>query len=333
MQQDDPMLTPEFFLASLSRGWRPRVVAVYNGRDVVGIMYTKERVISGIPTGIVYADGNMGGTLVANLLHQQNAFRVAIETLLASPGIRGVRLRVLPHSAELDAAREMNDSRSPNAHYYSSEYHNSPLWKYDAHLPLPDTYDQFLEGLGGTTRRNFRHSRRRFETSGHSFIERLSMNELRSATLDLIPKSEFTSRWQQQEFEVPLDMVAAANRPLAIGLKHHSGEWLSVIGGWYRPRGAVLRIQLNNERDFGSDSLSIVLRAYLIELLIRQGLEELVIWSETGPPLSRYVSYVPTVGVRFDVPTYSWRLAALFISAIMPLLPRRLAAAAQWVIA
>jgi hypothetical protein len=198
---------------------------------------------------------------------------------------------------------------------------------------LADTYDRFLDGLGSKTRRNFRHYRRRFETSGHHFIERLSMDELRAATLDLIPKSEFTSRWQQLDFEVPLETVAAANRPLAIGLKHQNGEWLGVLGGWFTPSGAVLRIQLNNERDFGSESLSLVLRGYLIELLIRQGLQELVIWSDTGPPLSRYVSYVPTVGIRFDVPKYSWRIAGWFISAIMPVLPKRLAAAAQWVIA
>ena len=40
-----------------------------------------------------------------------------------------------------------------------------------------------------------------------------------------------------------------------------------------------------------------VLRAYLVELLIWRGLEELVIWAGTGPPLSRYVSYVPMIGV------------------------------------
>jgi|HubBroStandDraft_6_1064221.scaffolds.fasta_scaffold129859_2 hypothetical protein len=332
-EQDDPMLTPEFFLASLSVGWRPKVVCVYSPRGVVGILYAKERVIWGIPTGIVYADGSLSGALVANPLHKQNALRVAIETLLTSPGIRGVRLRVPQHSLELDAAREMNEFRSPNARYESSEYHDSPVWKHHAHLPLADTYDRFLDGLGSKTRRNFRHYRRRFETSGHKFIERLSMDELRSATLDLIPKSEFTSGWQQLDFEAPLVTVAAANRPLAIGLKHQNGEWLGVLGGWFTPNGAVLRIQLNNERDFGSDSLSLVLRGFLIELLINQGLRELVIWSDTGPPLSRYVSYVPTVGIRFDVPKYTWRIAGWFVSAVLPILPRRLAAAAQWVVA
>jgi len=331
MQKDDTMLDPEFFLASLSKGWRPRLVAVYNSREVVGLMYTRERIISGIPTGIVYADGSLADVLLANPLHQENAFRVAVETLFASPGIRGMWLRVLQCSDEFDAVRELIASRSLDAQYSPIEYGNSPLWKYHAHLPLANTYDQFLEGLGSTTRHNFRYYRRRFEASDHRFIARLSMGELRSVALDLLPKSKCTARWRPTDIERDLNMVAAASQPLAIALKHRDGEWLSVIGGWYRPGGAVLCFQCNNERDFGPDSLSVVLRGYLIELLILQGLEELVIWSDTGPPLSRYVSYFPTIGVRLDVSTYWWRAARLFISTMGPRLPRRLAAAAQWI--
>src|ERR1700741_5100582 len=51
---NEAMIDPEFFLPTMSKGWRPRVVAVYSAGDVVGVLYTKERVIAGIPTGIVY---------------------------------------------------------------------------------------------------------------------------------------------------------------------------------------------------------------------------------------------------------------------------------------
>jgi hypothetical protein len=43
MQHDDPMLDPEFLLTSLYKGWQPKVVAGYSGREVVGILYTNER--------------------------------------------------------------------------------------------------------------------------------------------------------------------------------------------------------------------------------------------------------------------------------------------------
>jgi len=331
IQEDEATLSPEFFLASMAKGWEPRVVAVYSAGDVVGIMYTKERVISGIPTGIVYGDGSLGGILLSNPVHQQNVFRVATELLLAAPGIRGARLRILRFSSELDAVLQLIASRFVDGQCSPIEHNGSPLWKYHAHLQLTDTYGQFLEGLGGTTRHNFRYYRKRFEASGHRFIERLSMDELRSAALELRPKSKFLSRLQLTDFERYLDMVAATHRPLAIGLKHHDGQWLSVIGGWYRPGGAVLYFQCNHDCDFDTDSLSTVLRAYLIELLIRQGLKELVIWSDTGPPLSRYVSYPPTIVVRLDVPSIAWRLARLCMSKVGPHLPGRLASAVQWV--
>jgi hypothetical protein len=331
IQGDDATLDPEFFLASMTKGWRPRVVAVYSAGAIVGIMYTKERVISGIPTGIVYGDGSLGGMLLSNPVHQQSVFRVATELLLASPRIRGARLRILKFSREFDTIRQLIASRSVDGHCSPIGHNDSPLWKYHAHLQLTDTYEQFLEGLGSTTRHNFRYYRRRFEAAGNSFIENLSTHELRSVALDLRPKSKFTAQLRLADFERSLNMVTAARRPLAVGLKHRDGKWLSVLGGWYRPGGAVLRFQCNHDRDFDGDSLSTVLRAYLIEHLIQQGLKELVIWGDTGPPLSRYVSYPPTIGVRLDVPTISWRLARLCMSKVGPRLPRRLASAVRWV--
>ena len=329
--QHEPMLDPAFFLASVSKGWAPRVVVVYTGRDVAGILYAKERVISGISTGVVYADGSLGGMLLSSEQHRQDVFRVALEALLSSPGIRGVRLRLLRDGGDLDAVGQLVVSRSLDVQYSLIEHDDSPLWKYHAHLPLAGSYDRFLTRLGSTTRHNFRYYRRRFEASGHQFVDRLSLDELRSAALELASKSKFVTSWRQLEIENGLNMAAASSRPLAIGLKHRNGEWLSVIGGWYRPRGGVLCFQCNNDCDFGADSLSIVLRAYLIESLIGQSLEELVIWADTRPPLSRYVSYVPAVGVRLDLPTCSWRVARLLISTAKPFLPRRLAAAAQWI--
>jgi hypothetical protein len=330
-QQDDPMLDPEFFLASVSKGWQPKIVAVSYAHEVIGMVYTKERVIHGIPTGVVSYDGSLGSSQLGNPLDQQNSFGLAMETLLRSSRIRGVRLRLLPCSDELEVTQQLISSGAFDARDSQIKSTNSSTWKDHAHLPLAGTYEQFLKGVGYTTRHNFRYYRRRFEASGHGFVERLSVEKLRSVALDLLPKSKVSSWRARFTLETGLNMVAAASRPLAIGLKHHNGEWLSVIGGWYRPRSAILCFQCNNDRDFSRDSLSVVLRAYLLELLIRQGLEELVIWGGTGPPLSRYVTYVPTIGVRLDAPTHLWRGTRRIISTVGPLLPKRLAAAAQWV--
>jgi hypothetical protein len=333
MPRDDTVFHPELFLASVSRGWKPRVVAVHRAHEVVGIMYTKERVIAGVPTGVVYADGSLDSILLANPLHRQQAFRRAVEVLLASSSIRGMRLRIPRSTGDLNAIKRLIASKHLDARYTRITKHQegSHLWRHHAHLSLAGSYEAFLKGLGRATRHNFRYYRRRFEASGHRFVERLTIDELRAAAFEISPKSKLTDEPRQIDLARSMNMVAAARRPIAIGLRHHNGEWLSVIGGWYRPRGAVLLFQCNSDRHFGSDSLSVVLRAYFIETLIRQGLEELVIWDDTGPPLSRYVTYVPAIGVHLDVPTRPWRVARWFITTVGPRLPKRFATAAQWV--
>src|SRR5690349_9154625 len=89
-ERGEAMLDPEFFLNSIFDGWAPRVVAVYKGCDVAGMMFARERIISGVPTGVVYADGALGGFLLVSQMHQRSAFRVALKTLLSSPKIRSL---------------------------------------------------------------------------------------------------------------------------------------------------------------------------------------------------------------------------------------------------
>jgi len=330
MQQADPMLSPEFFLASVSLGWRPRVVAIYSRREVVGLLYAKERVLAGISSGIVYADGSLSSPLLGDPRHRQVFFRVALSSLLAHPRIRAVLLRVPHASDELEAVKQIASFTGLDARSSDLLFEDSTLWKSHAHLALPGTYEGFLEGLGCTTRHNFRRYRRRFEAAGYSWVERLSRDELHSAVSHLAPKTKYYDVASRARLETQLNMVAATDRPLAMGLKHHTGQWLSVLGGWYKPRGAVFCFQYNNDQEFGQHSLSLVLRTYLIEHLIGQKLEELIIWGGTGPPLSRYVTYVPTIIIRFDKPTLAWRAARRVIIAIRPHLPMRWADAAHW---
>ena len=79
--------------------------------------------------------------------------------------------------------------------------------------------------------------------------------------------------------------MAAADRPWAVGLKHRDGGWLSVSGGWYSAGHAVMFFQRNNDREHGDASLSLVLRAKLIEALIDEQVPELMFWAGCAPPL------------------------------------------------
>lgn len=315
---------PEFFLASLSQGqWAPCVVVVSRGAAVVGVVYAKQRRIAGLSTGIVYADGSLGHMVVADPIDHEDILAVALQQLFTSAGVRGVRLVIPPNGPEQRAVTTAHTAMALDVAYTRVANHSRLL--------LPHSYQEFLHGLGPQTRRNFRRYRCHFEAAGHRYIEHLSADDFRQAAWSLQTQSSIPST--RRAIERSVKMMAALNRPVAIGLRHRSGEWLSVAGGWYDAGGATLFSQLNHDRAFPDMSLSVVLRANLIEMLIRQGLRELVFWAGTAPPLSRYASCVPAVSVHLDVPTREWRRVRSVIARLGTWMPRRMAAEVRWIAA
>jgi hypothetical protein len=318
---NDILLDPEFFLASVSEGWAPRLVAVRREGKLRGVVFAKERILTGFRRGVVYADLTFGSTLFGDPPEQQDTFLIALEALLASAGSRGMRLTVRQHSPEKAAIRKLLASNHLDVHFSRVKNHASLL--------LPDTYEQLLLSFGSTTRRNFRYYRRRFETAGHVYVDNLSLDEVRSAAFDL--ESKCYIRSQPQAINRFLKMAATADLPLAVGLKHRNGEWLSIACGVYRPAGGMLLFQLNNDREFPIASLSVVLRGYLIESLIQQGMKEFIFWGGTATPLSRYINHIPTLGIYLDSPDYLWRLVRGLVLIFGPRLPWKLRRVARWI--
>ncbi len=130
MTQNDILFDPEFFISSVSAGWEPRVVAVHNQTELAGVVYTKEKIILGYHLGVVYADLSWGSVSFGDSAHQENTFRIAMEKLLASPGTRGIRLRILRGSPEAAAIRKLIASRNLDARFFRVKDHSS--------LALPD---------------------------------------------------------------------------------------------------------------------------------------------------------------------------------------------------
>jgi hypothetical protein len=317
----DILLNPAFFLASVSRKWTPKVVVVRRGSELAGVVAAKERLLCGLRLGIAYADLTFGCALFGDQRDYPDALLFALNTLIASPGIRGIRLRVRRRSPELAAVRELLASTRLKARFSRVKDHAS--------LSLPSTYEQLLRSFGSTTRHNFRYYRRRFEAAGHVYLDNLSLDGVRSAVAYLESKCSIPSR--PGSTRRLIEMAASADRPLAVGLKHRNGEWLSVVCGVRRPEAGVLLLQLNNDRDYPRDSLSVVLRGYLIETLIHQGMKELIIWAGTAAPLSRYATYIPTVGIYLDSPAYGWRFLRWLASKLGPWLPKDVRRDMSWI--
>lgn len=310
----DPMLDPRYFLASLSREWKPRVIVVKRGVDLVGVVYAQERTFWGIPTGIVQVDRTLHGSLLGSSGNRAEILCLALRSLLKLPSILSVQVKMPSDWPELSHVNESLSSKSLEIRYsFLSEHH--------AHFRLPSSYNDFLNTLGSTSRHNFRYYRRRFESEGHRYVPQIPKNALRSIALDLRKKCGLPIL--EKDTQSFLDMVEAADTPLAVGLQHANGEWLSVAAGCYRPSQAILLFQLNNDQKFARSSLSVVLRSHLIDNLIQAGCPELVILGGTAPPLSRYASHPRVVKIYVDKSIYIWRAMRLLSGVIGLRLPQQ----------
>src|SRR2546427_3053532 len=262
------MAAPRFFLASvLERKWKPCVVVVSREERTVGLLYSKERLVAGIGTRIAFGDDALGTMVVTDPQETESVIRCAVKTLLRHM----VGVRFLISADRLSLVKGLQENADLNL---------CPA-KRHTHLRLPRTYDEFLVRMGPKLRRNGRHYRRRSEMVGNEFSPDLAFPEFCAAARCLFPNAAFAT--SERELQRCLAMIEAMPSRLLIGLRRSNGEWISLAGGWYVGDRAILNMQLNDRR-FGRDSLSLVLRFYLIEALIKRGFRGLVFWGGSSAP-------------------------------------------------
>ena len=316
------MSSPRFFVASVTpRTWIPWVLVIKQGDQIAGLVYLKERKIAGIPSGILYGDSTLGAMTISEPDRHRSVLEASLRFLLSSARIRGVRLAVRPDAAELEDIGQI--SRSLGTDYYSQHAVNHLV------LDLPPSYEQFLESLGSRTRRNFRYYRRRFEGRGGEYVNQMTWSEFRHASFELLNKSVVGA--DAEGLHRAHRILCSVDRPILSGLRDKSGEWLAILGGWRDP-DPVLFVQMNDDRDCGSESLSAVLRSYWIENLILHGERTLLFWAGVGLPLSRSCRPLPTIRVYVDSSSQGWRAVRSLLKSAVPILPRRLLPIADWIV-
>jgi hypothetical protein len=324
MPHRDVALTPQFALASLDDNWTPRVAVVSRGDVVTGIVYGKERTVGGFSTGLIYADGRLGHLAVSDPVECEAVMLTAIQSWFALPRTRGVRLVISPTSPEAGAVERVRAALALDltlAEPAPYELHST--------LPLPADYETFLTTLGHQTRRNFRYYRRKFEAAGHSYVEQVPPGELEGILDELRTKSRIP--FTVPKMKTAARTVLSTGDPWVAALRHANGEYLSVTAGWIDQGRATMLLQQNNDREFGEASLSVVLRGYLIETLIRRQVPELLFWSGSAPPLSRYARPMQAITLHFDARTLGWRLVRGMVGATQPLLGRWVSNDLRWV--
>lgn len=301
------MLAPRFFLASLlPRHRRPCVVVVSQGARVAGLLYAGERTVAGIPTGIVLGDATLGTMVVARPDEAESVLQCAVETLLRHK--IALRFRVSADHLGLFQAETAN--ANAEIHCYREEFH--------AHLELPRTYDAFLGKFRSHTRHNFYRYRRRSELAGNEFCPDLSFADFCAAANRLFPMEAHARH--KSNFHQCLAMIEAMPSRILTGLRRSTGEWISLAGGWCADDRAVLNMQLNN-RTYAKESVSLVLRSYLIEQLINRGIRELVFWAGTSAPLNYYIAHREEYMTYVDSRSHPWRLVRRACATLAKLAP------------
>lgn len=284
-------LTPELFWATVEAGkWRPRVVCVKREGRTVGLVYLKERLLAGVPTGLVHGDFSMRSKVDAAERDRDFVLSRALDFLFSRGRVFGAILYMPPNELPRGVFSHVADRANVKLTYSDAVARHSRLL-------LPDTYESFLQSLGQHTRRNLRYYRRRFEGAGHSYLPDLSRNDFQTIARELQGKSRIPTGNMVQR---SLDILDSAERPLVWALRGSDGRWLSVLTGWREEDKITLVMQMNSDLAHPRDSISMVLRGYVLESLIETGVHTVDFWWGLAGPLALYARSYPAVNVTLQ---------------------------------
>jgi hypothetical protein len=142
-----------------------------------------------------------------------------------------------------------------------------------------------LSSFGKGTRRHLK-KRFIFEAQGRiSFVPSLKPVESICAMISLSDCSN-PHRSLQQHLRRN-DLLRNHDHAFAMGLQGVAGEWLSFLSGWRAEGKTYIDLQMNNSR-YAKDSISAVMRCYMLEQEIALGQTDVVFIGGTSILFQRY---------------------------------------------
>lgn len=280
----DATYTPKYFLPRVHDRAEPRVVACYEAGRLVGIVYTYEVYLWRMPTGYAFGGDGMGRGLLLCAPSREAEILSACCNFLLDHGLHALRLDWTPTCPE--GIQEFRLDR-PNARMkVMADPRTDGDW-----LALQQDYDSFLAGLGSHTRRNLRYYRRKSESSGFTYVNVLSDQELQEAMNTLNELSDYPNTLDRTDRDERY--LQAFGKQVAVGLRGANGVWVSIIVGFTFGTHLHILTQLNDENDeLRKLSLSIVLRGYLIEDYILRGITAVHFLEGSSSMLGRFCADV-----------------------------------------
>jgi hypothetical protein len=294
LHQQDTTTLPDYFLPRVAESRRPRVVVCYEQGQLVGVVYTEEMLFAGRPTGWVFGGDRMGrGLVLAAPEREAEVIATACEYLLSH---RVHALRLWWRSTGKEILPILHLRRPGLQVWCKSELRAHGDW-----LQLGSSYESFLHSLGPHTRRNLRSYRRRAEEDGYRFLPQLPLNAYDTAVAALnrgIESPEIREH-EQRDHRFFTHFGSQAGASVLAGLAAPDGRLVSVLAGVHSGNHLHLLSQYNDESLEGF-SPSLVLRGYLIEHLIAQGIASIHFVNGASSALGRYCEPVLMRSISID---------------------------------
>jgi hypothetical protein len=280
-QQDDITTDIDYFLAYKDPENRRPVVLVFRAESqAVAAAFFHQVCFAGVSSGLACAGDPMGdGLVIAPAQEREPFLRCAIEELVnVQKKFHTVRLRAKTSRTALLVDFE------------TSGLHSKFIERTVQHrLVLAETYEEMLATFGLRTRRSLRAKRRQLENALRpEFFPSLAPEQAFEAMCYLRARSSLPTR-SMWYFEGLRKILHTHEDAFAMGLRSNDGTWLSVLGGWRRNGTTYIDVQLNHSA-FMRESLSAVMRAFLLEYEICAGQKDIVFVGGCSALLERYCS-------------------------------------------
>jgi hypothetical protein len=276
-QQDDFTTDLQYFIAANAQKKR-RVAAVLFRQDleIEACVLFFEYCKFGIGHGILNGGDAVGGGLVAG----PEGFRVeyvhlAAQFLLQHWRIHGVCLTV---RASLDHCIKTIEPEN--------KYRLLAEKNVQHRLRLESTYRAMLGAMGPRTRRSLATKRQQLEARAQvAFLPSLEPAQALHAMLELQPRC--SPHRITRFYHARYDLLRENPEFFSMGLRLPDGTWLSVLSGWRKKRITYIDLQMN-DMHFKKESLSAVMRAFMLEHEIRREQESINFVGGTSLLLRRY---------------------------------------------
>jgi hypothetical protein len=267
----DVQLNPIHFLATTDGTRRSCSVAVWRGSQLIGLVYATQHYIRGIASGYAIGGDFSGrGSLLCSASDEAVVLGEGMRRM-TSGHIHSLHLRFLPQDPSLRPIEGLK------------------MKSFDAVIPgdllqLQSGFEKFLGTLGKHTRRNIRACIRKVEQAKIRFAPALSRSEYERAVERLNAETDFPADPLRLARDERLMALHGEER---LGLKTSDGTVISVMCGFRKAGRFHLLTQLN---DFSYErlSLSLVLRSYVAQHLIGDGITSLHFMGGSSLSFGRY---------------------------------------------